>query len=70
MFRVFLEWDYGQDYLIFTSEENAINWINESLSELFLEDKNDNTEENIDCNTPWELYSELGLASINELKVI
>jgi hypothetical protein len=27
MFKVWLEWDCGQDYLVFTTEEKAIAWI-------------------------------------------
>jgi hypothetical protein len=28
MFRLWLEWDYGQDNIIFTSRQNAIDWFN------------------------------------------
>lgn len=29
MFKVWLEWDYGQDNLIFSTKEKAIQWVNE-----------------------------------------
>jgi hypothetical protein len=31
MFRVWCEYDYGQDSYVFSSEENAISWINSIL---------------------------------------
>ncbi len=31
MFKLWLEWDYGQDDLIFTSRDDAVRWMNGNI---------------------------------------
>ena len=33
MYRIFCEWDIGQEYLVFTTIENAINWAESVFDE-------------------------------------
>lgn len=31
MFQLWLEWDYGQDYFIFSSREDGIKWMDRNI---------------------------------------
>lgn len=63
MFRLWLEWDYGQDDIIFTSRQNAIDWFN-TLDFIVDADEDDKDELN------FESLQEQHLVSIQELTVI
>jgi hypothetical protein len=61
MFKVWLEWDYGQDHIVFTSEDKAKQWV----TALQIEDYEDSSK----YLTYDDIYDE-GLCSIEELEVI
>lgn len=61
MFRLWIEWDFGQDNIIFTSRQNAIDWFNA----LDLGASEDDKEE-----LNFESLEEQRLTSIQELTVI
>ena len=63
MFRLWLEWDYGQDDIIFTSKEKAIEWFN-TLD--FIVDADEDEKEELN----FESFEEQRLVSIQELTVI
>lgn len=61
MFKIWLEWDYGQDYVVFTSKDKAEQWV----TALQIEDYDDPTK----YLTYNDIYEE-GLCGIIELEVI
>lgn len=63
MFRLWLEWDYGQDNIIFTSRQNAIDWFN-ALDFIVGASGDDKEELN------FESLQEQHLVSIQEMTVI
>ncbi len=64
MFRVWLEWDYGQDSFFFSTKEKAIAWINSLEIEYYNWDS-EAKEEEILIYTYEQLEYE-GLCSIEE----
>lgn len=63
MFRLWLEWDYGQDEIIFTSRQNAIDWFN-ALD--FIVDASEDDKDELN----FESLQEQHLVSIQEMTVI
>ena len=62
MFKVWLEWDLGQDSFVFTSREKAEQWITDALA----------ADESLSGDYP-EGYADLkatGLGGVEELTVI
>ena len=63
MFKLCIEWDFGQDNIVFTSKEKAIQWFNGLKQENFeFEDGND--------FLTYQTLENEGLASTQELTVI
>jgi hypothetical protein len=60
MFRLWIEWDFGQDNIIFTSRQNALDWFDA----LNLGEEMDDEELN------FKSLEEQRLVSIQELTVI
>jgi hypothetical protein len=63
MFRLWIDWDYGQDNIVFTSRQNAIDWFN-SLD--FVVDASEDDKEELN----FESLEEQRITSIQELTVI
>ena len=63
MFKLWVEWDFGQDNIVFTSKDKAIQWLDG------LKIENYEFEDGQDFLTYQTLKGE-GLASIQELTVI
>lgn len=59
MFRLWLEWDHGQENIVFSSRQGAIDWFNG----LEIEDETY-------AILTYEVLHDEGLASIQELTVI
>ncbi len=59
MFRLWIEWDFGQENIVFSSQQKAIDWFNG----LKIEDENDEL-------LTYEALNYDGLASIQELTVV
>jgi hypothetical protein len=59
MFRLWIEWDFGQENIVFSSQQNALDWF-DGLEIL------DETDELL----TYEVLHDEGLASIQELTVI
>jgi hypothetical protein len=59
MFRLWIEWDFGQENIVFSSQQKAIDWFNG----LKIEDENDEL-------LTYEALNDDGLASIQELTVV
>ena len=49
MFKVWLEWDYGQDNLIFSTKEKAIQWVNNLKIEFDEDDGNTQTFDTLEA---------------------
>ena len=63
MFKLCIEWDFGQDNIVFTSKERAIQWFNGLKQENFeFEDGND--------FLTYQTLENEGLALTQELTVI
>ncbi len=56
VFRIWCEWDIGQDYQVFSSQEKAMDWLQENLN--LQEVMHENEYENLDK------VFDLGLVSI------
>jgi len=61
MFRLWLEWDYGQESIVFTSIEKAKQWV---LDQKLVDDLED------DKFLTYQELAEEGLASIEQLTII
>lgn len=68
MFRLWMEWDFGQDDIVFTSAEAAEKWVdsNENILEMFSEEK----EKEYEGQKPFDFYGRCGLLGLKELKII
>lgn len=65
MFRLWCEWDIGQDGLVFKEDSSAKEWFNnnENVAEILLLD-------GAQTEDPYKYYWYRGLANIEKLKVI
>ncbi|MAX04775.1 MAG: hypothetical protein CL883_05580 [Dehalococcoidia bacterium] len=68
MFRLWIEWDFGQDNFVFSSQEKAKKWFNSNKSIQEMYDRDFLFERGPD--NPYDYYDEQGLVSIEELEVI
>ena len=69
MFKLWIEWDAGQDALIFTSKEKVKNWVNANATmiEAFQGDQMDGLE---GPQNPYDYFEWQGLLSLQELTVV
>lgn len=65
MFKVWLEWDYGQEDFVFTSEEAAKRWVNEAQISTGNYD-----EDGAEIFDTYDALEEDGMVSIQLVRVI
>ncbi len=59
--QIWCEWDIGQQYVVFTNEETAVEWAEAQLVKMYEDDEDDYS---------WEALEADGLIGFNFLKVI